>query len=64
MPLISLCSKVNPLLYYQLNSRIMDLFKNIKKANKIDAENIIENMHKLSEEAWGKIKENAKREKL
>lgn len=64
VPLISLYSKVNPLLCYQLNSRIVDLFKNINKLNNIDTINITENMHELSEEAWSKIKENAKRKRL
>lgn len=55
-PLIKLYSKTNPLLAYQLNSRLIDLVRDIKKENNIDAKNIIENMHKLSEEAWSKIK--------
>ena len=59
LPFIGLGSGINPLLAYQLNSRIMDLFKDIKKMNNIDAEYLVENMFRLSEEAWSKVK-NAK----
>lgn len=55
-PLINLFSKVNPLLCYQLNSRMTDLFKNAKKDNRIDMKYITRNMHGLSEEGWSKIK--------
>ena len=57
-------SKINPLVYYQLNSRIMDLFKNAEKINGIDTNNIIKSMYELSEEAWSRTKENAKSKKL
>ncbi len=56
--LSGLFSKQNPLLYYRLNSKVMDIFNN---SNKINSEKIIKNMLSLSEEAWGKIKKNAKR---
>ena len=63
-PPIHQFSKFNPLFFYQLNSKIMDLFKNVKKYNKVYTEGIIEGMFKLSEEAWSKIKKNVKIEKL
>ncbi len=53
-------SSVNPLLYYQVNSRVVDLFKDIKKINKIDTKELIGEMLMLSEEAWSKVKKNAK----
>lgn len=59
-PLINSFSELNPLFYYQLNSRVIDLFKDIKKENKIDVRYIVKNMFKFSEEAWRKIKENVK----
>ena len=60
-PLINSVSRINPLLYYHLNSRIMDLLKNKNRINNFDTKNLIENMHRLSEEAWGKVKNNAKK---
>ena len=54
MPPIRTISKINPLLFYQLNSRLVD-FLNMNK-NKIDAESIIKGMHTFSESAWSKIK--------
>ena len=59
-PDLPMFSRINPLLYYQANSRISDLFKNIKKANNIDEEELIRNMHRLSEKAWGKTKKTLK----
>ena len=56
-PLIRLCSNINPLLFYQLNSRLMDFFK---MRNKIYTKNLIENMFNLSEETWSKVKQNNK----
>ena len=64
IPLISLYSKMNPILCYQLNSRIIDLFKDIKKINDINIKNMVESMFKLSEEAWSRIKKNARSKKL
>ena len=64
IPLINLFSKLNPLFYYQLNSKAIDLIKNIKKDNKIDTENVVKNMFRFSEESWSKIKKNVKKEKL
>lgn len=61
VPLISRYSGINPLLYYQLNSRIMDI---LKKRNKIDIMYLVKNMHRLSEEAWGKVKKDAKNKKV
>ena len=60
LPLSHLSSKINPLFYYQLNSRVFDLIKDMKKTNKIDTQSLIRSMFNLSEEAWGKIKKNAK----
>ena len=61
MPLADLFSKINPLLYYQLNSRVSDLFKS---ANKIDAKNIVNGMFELSEEAWSRVKKDAKNKQV
>ena len=61
IPPIHLFSKINPLLYNQLNSRALDLFKDLKKENKIDTKKMIKGIFELSEEAWSKIKENAKK---
>jgi len=58
VPLITPASRINPLLCYQLNSRLMDIFN---KPNKVGCQGLIENMLRLSEKAWGKVKENAKR---
>ena len=57
-PLITPASRTNPLLHYQLNSKVMDM---LNRKNKIDCKSLIENMFKLSEKAWSRIKENAKR---
>ena len=57
---LPLFSKINPLFYYQAHSRFLDLFKNIKKQNKINEEQIIKGMHKLSEIAWENTKKNYK----
>ena len=64
MPLAGQFSRINPLLAYQLNSRISDLFNDIKKANRIDAEKISYNMLRLSEAAWDMVKKDAKKGKL
>lgn len=64
MPLIDVYSRANPLLYYQLNSRVVDLFKNTAKINNINTKQLIESMFKLSEEAWSKVKENVRSKKL
>lgn len=63
-PLMRCFSKINPLLAYHLGSRCVDLFKDIKKYNKIDVGNIVKSMLMLSEDAWGKIKEDVKSKKL
>lgn len=63
LPFIRLSSGINPLLAYQLNSRVMDFFKDIKKINNIDIKYLIENMFRLSEEAWSKVK-NANTKKV
>ena len=42
----------------------MDLLRDIKITNNIGTKKIIENMFKLSEEAWSKAKKNAKSKKL
>jgi predicted nucleotidyltransferase len=55
LPFIRLSSSINPLLAYQLNSRVMDFFKDIKKINNIDTKYLVENMFRLSEKAWNKI---------
>lgn len=54
MPLIKTFSKANPLLFYQLNSKLIDILNPNK--NKIDTESIIKKMHAFSESAWSKIK--------
>ncbi len=59
-PFINLFSGMNPLLYYQINSRLMDLFKDIKKENKIGIKDITKGMLNLSEAAWSKIKNESK----
>ena len=64
MPFARQFSRINPLLAYQLNSRIADLFKDVKKSNRIEVEKIAAGMLRLSEEAWGRIKEDAKRRKV
>ena len=64
MSLVSLGSRINPLIAYQLNSRLMDLFNDIAGRNNINTRYLVENMFKLSEEAWSKVKENAKNKKL
>lgn len=56
-PLVNSASRINPLFYYRLNSRIMDLLNQ----NKFDTKKIMENMHSLSEEAWSKVKNAKKR---
>ncbi|MBI3035995.1 hypothetical protein HYY71_06765 [Candidatus Woesearchaeota archaeon] len=61
MPFLSLCSKINPLFYYQLNSVALDLFKGVNRNNKTDVENIVNGIYELSEEAWSNVKKNAKR---
>jgi len=63
LPFIRLSSSINPLLAYQLNSGVMDFFNDIKKINNIDTKYLVENMFRLSEEAWNKIK-NAKIKKV
>ena len=64
IPLMHSISKINPLLCYQLNSRVLDLFKDIRKVNKIDTKTIIKTMFKLSEEAWSMVKEDVKSKRL
>ena len=56
MPRIKSFSKINPLFYYHTNSRIIDLFMDIKKGNRINLKSIINGIFKLSEEAWVKTK--------
>lgn len=56
MPQIKSFSKINPLFYYHANSRIIDLFMNTKKDNRINLKSIINGIFKLSEEAWIKTK--------
>lgn len=63
IPMTRLSSKLNPLLQYQLNSRIVDLFADAKKINRIDVKSIVNDMHRLSESAWSKVNQNAKRKK-
>lgn len=61
MPLAGLYSRMNPLLSYQLSSRFMDIFSGIAKSNDISVKNLIEGIYNLSEEAWGMVKQDAKR---
>lgn len=60
IPLIGKFSGINPLLFYQINSRAADLFRNINKLNNIDTGYLAENMFRLSEKAWSSAKKNAK----
>ncbi len=46
-------AKLNPFVAYQMNARLIDAARTVKKLD-IDTEKLIENMHLLSEEAWGK----------
>lgn len=61
MPLVDLYSGINPLLSYQLSSRFMDIFNGIAKSNNISIKSLVEGMHNLSEEAWGRVKQHAKK---
>ena len=63
LPFIRLGSSINPLLAYRLNSRVVDFFKDIKKINNINTKYLVENMFRLSEGAWNRIK-NAKIKKV
>ena len=56
----SFYSGINPLLTYQLNAKLMDYFADIKKANKINLNYLIENVLGLSEKAWEKIQKKIK----
>lgn len=58
IPFIGCFSKINPLFYYRLNSRVLDLLNGVDKRNKINAKEVVRDMFKLSEEAWGNVKEN------
>lgn len=60
IPLFRFYSKINPLLYCQLNSKFIDLFRDIKRQNNINVRDIIKNMYNLSEDAWSGIKKNAR----
>ena len=60
IPLIDIFSNVNPLLCYQINTRIIDIFKNAGEKNNIDVKKIIKGMLNFSEDAWSKIKKNVK----
>ena len=53
-------ANINPLIYYQINSRIVDIFDGIIKKNNIDRKKLIKKMLDFSEQAWSKIKKNAK----
>ena len=61
IPQIGPLAKSNPLLYYQFNSRLMDVMNSVRKANSIDAKRIIDEMFELSETAWAKVKKDANR---
>src|SRR3989338_10241853 len=60
-PLIDPYLKINPILYCQLNSGLMDMFEDVKKTNNIDIKSLVKEMHALSESAWSRIKKNVKR---
>jgi len=60
LPSIKMISRFNPLFFYQINFRAADIFNGIKKLNNIDTKQLIEGMHKLSEEAWNNVKHNVK----
>ncbi len=55
-PSLPLFSRINPLFYYRASSRLSDLFRNIKKSNKVDEADVIHRMHRLSEKVWDKAK--------
>ncbi|MBI2659764.1 hypothetical protein HYX07_01215 [Candidatus Woesearchaeota archaeon] len=58
VPFLDFASRVNPLLAYQLNSKIMGLFRKTD----ISIKNLVSGMFDLSEEAWLRIKQNVKTE--
>lgn len=64
LPFVALFSKINPVLCYQLNSRIIDLFKDASRINNINIGKIIDGIYQLSEYAWSKVKKNVKNRKL
>ncbi|MEK6869435.1 MAG: hypothetical protein AABX74_04350 [Nanoarchaeota archaeon] len=59
LPLIKPLANINPLLCYQVNAKIIDIFGGVGKKNSIDAKRLVENMFSLSEQAWRKIRKNA-----
>jgi len=60
LPLIKLFSNINPLSCYQANARILDIFDSTTKKNDVNIKKICEEMYNFSEQAWNKIKKNAK----
>ena len=56
LPFIGTMAEVNPLLWYQLNSRAF----NISKLNNINTKYLIEGMYRLSDHAWSKVKRELK----
>ena len=59
LPLADFLSKINPLLFYQLNFRVIDLVRSSGMKNNINAGSIAKGMLGLSEEAWKKVRKNA-----
>ena len=43
-----------------MNTRIVDVFKSVRRKNNIDVKKIIKDMLNFSEDAWSKIKKNVK----
>lgn len=61
MPFARLFSNINPVLAYQANSLIINIFYDISRKNRVNIKNIIDNMFVFSEQAWNKVKQNAKK---
>ena len=62
IPFTKLFSNINPVLAYQANSLIMNIFNDINRKNSIDIKNLINNMFVFSEQAWDKVKQNAEKQ--
>lgn len=58
-PLIKSFSGINPLMCYQINAKLMDIFFGMNKKNQVNADYISREMLSLSEKAWSKVSKNA-----
>jgi len=56
LPFVELLANINPLLYYQINAKIIDVFDGIKRKNNINTKLIAKKMFDLSEQAWKNVK--------